>query len=123
MEHPEYSELVWTEMVASLSKPGNDILRELDPHLVNIWHMASGISGEAGEIIDAIKKCVVYRKPLDRENVIEELGDIEFYLQGLRDALNIGRAYTLSRNFDKLAKKRYKNGYTDEAAIERADKS
>lgn len=38
--------------------------------------MATGVSGEAGELLDAVKKSVVYKKPLDRENVVEELGDL-----------------------------------------------
>ena len=51
--------------------------------------MVVGVSGEAGELLDAVKKAVIYRKPLDLENVIEELGDLEFYMEGLRQGLEI----------------------------------
>ena len=85
-----------------------------------------GVATEAGELLDALKKHVFYNKPLDMENVTEELGDIEFYLQGLRARLNIARADTLQHNVDKLLvgeKARYKDGYTDEAAQLRRDKA
>lgn len=44
-----------------------------------LLHAAVGVAGECGELLDALKKTWVYNKPLDRENVVEELGDIGFY--------------------------------------------
>lgn len=84
--------------------------------------MTMGISGEAGELLDAIKKGVIYRKPLDRENIIEELGDIEFYLEGLRQQLHISREETLLANINKLSKRYEKLSYSNDAAQTRADK-
>ena len=109
------------EMVAALVKPGADILKTLTPELANILHMAVGISGEAGELLDAVKKASVYNKPIDMANVIEELGDMEFYMEGLRTALGISRVETLRQNMTKLAA-RYSGTYTDAKAQERADK-
>ena len=111
-----------TDMVALLGKPGEAICITLTPEDAHLWHMATGISGEAGEILDAVKKVVIYHKPVDRENIVEELGDIEFYMEGLRQGLNITREEVLEYNYHKLMKKRYPNGYTDEAAQARADK-
>ncbi len=85
--------------------------------------MAIGISGEAGELLDAIKKQVIYRKPLDRENVLEELGDLEFYMEGIRQGLGITREQCLAANIAKLGKRYEGMRYTDTAAQERADKS
>ena len=68
------------EMVAGLKKDGQQIIDSLTPEKADLLHMAAGISGEAGELLDCIKKHVIYNKPLDRENAIEELGDIEAYL-------------------------------------------
>ena len=114
-------------MVAALAKPGQDILDSLTPQKCNMLHMAVGVAGEAGELLDAAKKCVMYNKPLDRENVIEELGDIEFYMEGLRQELGITRIETLEANRAKLLtsdKARYKLGkYTDQQAQDRADKA
>lgn len=71
-------------MVTALVKDPKQILGELTPGDCNLIHMAVGIAGEAGELLDQVKKATIYRKPLDRENVVEELGDLEFYMEGLR---------------------------------------
>ena len=83
--------------------------------------MASALCGEAGELFDAIKKYVIYEKNLDMNNVVEELGDIEFYLEGVRASLGITRLETLAHNVLKLDQ-RYGEGYSNSAAQERADK-
>jgi hypothetical protein len=75
------------ELVNQLAKPGQKIIDELTPMQAYALHMAIGVSGEAGKLFDAIKKFAIYQKPLDFTNLIEELGDIEFYLQGLRQAV------------------------------------
>lgn len=108
-------------MVANLAKPGSQIKEQLSANDAHNIHMAIGIAGEAGELLDAIKKKAIYNKPLDRANVIEELGDIEFYMEGLRSALNITRDDVLAANMEKLAR-RYGKNYSDSAAQERADK-
>ena len=87
-----------------------------------LMHAAIGISGEAGEILDAIKKHWVYGKPLDREHLIEEIGDTMFYMQALCNMLGTTVAECVVANVEKL-NKRYPEGYTDAAAIARADKS
>jgi NTP pyrophosphatase (non-canonical NTP hydrolase) len=108
-------------MVNSLAKDGKNIISSLTPQSAHLWHMASALCGEAGELFDAIKKSVIYEKELDIENVIEELGDIEFYLEGLRSSLEVTRLQTLAHNIFKLDR-RYGEEYSDEAAQERADK-
>lgn len=116
-------ELMHAELVAALAKPGDTIASEmtgLDAHLI---HMVMGISGEAGELLDAIKKFTIYNKPLDIENVIEELGDLEFYMEGLRQELHITRAMCIEANKAKLAKRYQSLSYSDQAAQERADKA
>lgn len=116
----------YAEMVLALAKPGADIIASMTPSSVHALHMAVGISGEAGELLDAVKKHVIYNKPIDRDNVVEELGDLEFYMEGLRQGLGISREETLNANVVKLTtgpKARYKGGvYTDAAAQARADK-
>lgn len=84
--------------------------------------MVMGISGEAGELLDAVKKPTMYGKPWDRDNVIEELGDMEFYMERFRQIMGITRQQTIQHNHDKLSK-RYPKGYSNKAAAERADKA
>lgn len=116
-----YDEISFVEMVNVLAKDGQAIIDSLTPEKMHILHMAIGIAGEAGELIDTIKKSTIYEKELDLENVIEELGDLEFYMQGLRYALGIHRVTTIEANKKKLYK-RYAGQYSDKAAQERADK-
>ena len=114
--------IVHGEMVAALAKSGHKIAVELTAEDAHLMHMVIGISGEAGELLDAIKKRVIYRKNLDRENVIEELGDIEFYLEGLRQGISVTREECLEANIAKLGKRYEGLKYSDTAAQERADK-
>lgn len=115
--------ITYADMVASLVKSGTDIISELTPKDAEVLHMAIGVSGESGELLDAIKKNVIYRKPLDRENVIEELGDLEFYMEGLRQQLDISREETLLANTQKLNKRYSQLKFSNEQAQARADKS
>lgn len=111
-----------SEMVQALCKSGELIRSELTAQDAHNLHMVVGISGEAGELLDAIKKAVIYRKPIDMENVIEELGDLEFYMEGLRQSFGITRSQTLSHNITKLSKRYEGLKFTNEAAQLRADK-
>jgi NTP pyrophosphatase (non-canonical NTP hydrolase) len=90
--------------------------------ILDMVHATMGISGEAGELLDAVKKSFIYNKPLDTENVIEELGDIMFYVQHMLNQFPKHSLYTvLNANMDKL-RKRYPDGYSDAAAQARTDK-
>lgn len=122
----EHNGINHSDMVRKLKKPGLTILHQLNAGQMDALHMAVGVSGEAGELLDAVKKLSIYQKPLDealRANIIEELGDLEFYMEGLRQSYGITRDETLIGNIEKLGK-RYKDlSYTDAQAHERADKA
>ena len=109
-------------MVRALAKPGEKIKDEMTPEDAHMLHMAIGICGEAGEMIDAIKKRVIYRKPLDLENVKEEFGDLLFYIEGLMQATGLTREECLEANIAKLGKRYESLVYSDKAAQDRADK-
>lgn len=113
----------YSAMVKAKTKPGAAILAQLTPDNAHLLHMAVGICGESGELIDAVKKAAIYGKELDRQNVIEELGDLEFYMEGLRAGLGISRAQCLEANMAKLGKRYATGTYSDQQARERADKA
>ena len=110
--------MTYAEFVKSRTKP-------LESPLLDLLHMSVGCSGESGELLDAVKKSWIYNKPLDTVNVIEELGDLLFYIQGALNAVNHPTIKTLDDlcmvNKVKLTT-RYPTGYSDKAAQERADK-
>jgi NTP pyrophosphatase (non-canonical NTP hydrolase) len=111
-----------SELVAALKKPGQAIIDSLTPEKADAWHMASCTPSEAGELFDAVKKWVLYEKPIDRKNVVEELGDLEFYMEGLRQNLGITRQETIERNIAKLNERYHKGKFSNEQAQQRADK-
>ena len=115
------SESEYEEFVMSKAKLGLVIVEEMSGDDAHFLHMAIGVSGESGELLDSIKKAVIYRKNLDLENVKEELGDLEFYMAGLRAALGLTREQCIEANVAKLSK-RYPNNYTNQDAQARADK-
>lgn len=113
----------YPEFVMALAKPGYVIADQLTPDKAHRLHMAVGIAGEAGELLDAVKKEAIYNKPLDRDNVIEELGDLKFYITGLMYSLDITEEEVEDYNRAKLGKRYGQLVYSDQAAQDRADKS
>ena len=105
-------------MVLDLAKPVDEINPStLDTHMM---HAALGIAGEGGEVVDLIKKSVINGKPMDVNEMMKELGDLEWYLSLLRSVLGIDREVVLQMNIDKL-RERYTDGYSDEASAKRVD--
>lgn len=109
------------EFVRKLCKAGSVIAEELTPEDCHRLHMAIGISGEAGELLDAVKKATIYRKPLDIANIVEECGDLLFYIAGMLDSIGVDIESAIAANTSKLSI-RYGKSYSDESAIARLDK-
>lgn len=119
---PTEIEAEHARIVRKLRKPGCKVIRGLNGRSADAVHMALGIAGETGELIDAVKKWAIYGKPLDIANVVEELGDLEFYLEGLRQCIGLTRNDTLRENVLKLSKRYSAGHYSDRQAQQRADK-
>jgi NTP pyrophosphatase (non-canonical NTP hydrolase) len=114
-------ELTHEHLVRSLKKPGAAIAYDISANEADVLHMVLGVAGESGEIVDLLKKTIIYGKPLDREKLELELGDLEFYLEGLRQAVGLTRESILKKNIKKLTKRYAGMSYSDQAAIERVD--
>jgi NTP pyrophosphatase (non-canonical NTP hydrolase) len=91
-----------------------------DQRLLRMVHMAVGMSGETGEVIDLLKKTMMYDKPLDEFKLKSEIGDVLWYMANMLDALGSSFEEVMQMNVDKLAK-RYQNGFTEAEAINRRD--
>lgn len=91
-----------------------------DDNVLNLLHAVVGICGESGEILELIKKHWVYGKPLNRNDLYEEVGDLCFYLQMLLNHAELDFETILEHNMYKLSK-RYHQGYSDKEAIDRKD--
>lgn len=112
----------YSEFVSSITKPPTDILYSLDTRKANLMHIAFGLSGEAGEYLDAVKKHTIYDKPLDIDNLNEEIGDILFFIQAHCNHFGVSFADLLSMNRQKLEQRYHEGKYSDQQAQERADK-
>lgn len=85
-------------------------------------HAAVGLAGESAEVLDHMKKLWVYDRPLDRDKVLEEMGDVFHYFMMLMIVMEVPLNRVIENNMAKL-RKRYPDGFTKEAAIARADKA
>ena len=88
---------------------------------VETLHGIIGVAGEAGELLDAAKKALFYGRPLDLENLQEEIGDVLWYLAAIIRSEGWTFEDLMQQNIDKL-KIRYPEQFTTEAAFARADK-
>lgn len=77
-----------------------------------LLHGAIGCCTESGELLDAIKKSLFYKRKLDRWNLIEEIGDIFWYLGLMCDELDITFEEIFNINIKKL-KERYPEQFTE----------
>lgn len=92
---------------------------------VDLLHAAVGIATEAGELLDAMKKSAFYGHKLDWENVLEELGDILFYLTAAKSVVSKrmpGRDIQ-AENRIKLSKRYPSGSFSSADARARADKA
>lgn len=107
-----------------INQHANEMLKlaAKDMHIHNVpmdlLHAAIGAAGEAGELLDAIKRPIFYGKVLDTINVIEEIGDMYWYLALACKAIHVEPSDVLLANARKL-RARYPQDFTNEAALNR----
>ena len=83
-----------------------------------ILHALMGITTECGELMDQLKKHLIYGKPLDFTNLMEEDGDLRWYLSLLETACNYTADEAQDRNIEKL-RARFPNRFTEYDALNR----
>lgn len=77
-------------LVAALVKPPLDIIVTLSEFGVDLWHGATGVAGECGELLECLTATPDMNK-VDRTNLVEELGDLYFYIEQVRRRAALGR--------------------------------
>lgn len=68
----------------------------------DIIYLALAINGEAGELAEVVKKSWRDGKDIDREWLIEEMGDILWYIAVLSHKLGVPLSEVMERNIRKL---------------------
>lgn len=84
----------------------------------DLLHGAIGLATEAGELLDAVKRSLFYGGQLDRTNLVEELGDLEWYMAVIRHAVGVEQDEVQRINIEKL-KARYPEKFTSDDALQR----
>lgn len=81
---------------------------------------ALGLTGEAGEVADSIKKTIFHGHKMDYDGLVKELGDVCWYLALLCHAIDVPLEEVMTLNIEKL-KKRYPEGFSESASINRKE--
>lgn len=67
-----------------------------------IWCAALGLCGEAGEVIEPIKKGLVLGKPISRSCLVKELGDVLHYWSRIAGHFGITPNEVMQANIVKI---------------------
>jgi len=86
--------------------------------LVRLLHGVIGMVTESAEAADMLKKHIFYGKPLDKVNLIEELGDLMYYIALTCSELGVDFEKVQAINTAKL-EARYGKVFTETAALNR----
>ncbi len=105
--------------VAALRTVNFDLLpRELSLEQTTLLCAALGLTGEAGEFADAIKKGIYHHHGLNQDQLVKELGDILFYVRLAAHGLGVSLEHIAEEN-DRKLRLRYPDGFSVERSLNR----
>ena len=112
-------------MITTLNEYQSEVLRTLhnpamkdaDPRLF-IACMTLGLTGEAGEVADLVKKEFWHLHPQDKAKMIKELGDVLWYVTALAELHGETLESVANANAAKL-RARYEKGFTPAESLTR----
>lgn len=85
-----------------------------------VLHAALGLSGESGEVCELVKKGLFHGWGVDRKAVLEELGDLLYYIAVMAHECDMTLQDVADFNETKL-RRRYPDGFDKERSINRGD--
>lgn len=84
----------------------------------HLFNGVLGLAGEAGECADLVKKCYFQdARPID-DALIDELGDVLWYVAETAKAIGLSLEEVARRNVDKL-RRRYPEGFSADKSLHR----
>lgn len=92
--------------------------RMIDQRNPEILHALMGCVTEVGEMTDQLKRHLIYGAPLDKVNLLEEAGDLQWYVALLLRTLDSTFDEIHQKNIDKL-RARFPHKFTEEGALKR----
>lgn len=97
-----------------------DVMIENEIDAGGLLNGCLGLSGEAGELNDIVKKWIFHKKPLDREHMKKEIGDVCWYIADICHSMSFDLGEIFQMNIDKL-KARYPEGFSEQRANNRSE--
>ncbi|HEY3993734.1 MAG TPA: nucleoside triphosphate pyrophosphohydrolase family protein [Ktedonobacteraceae bacterium] len=107
MEHAEYAKEVHRTC-------------SIEDHRELLTLTALGIAGEAGEVVDIIKKVLYHAHELDTSELCKEMGDLFWYMTLLCETVGLTLDNVMQANVEKL-RQRYPAGFDAQRSQKRAD--
>lgn len=89
-------------------------------HENELLNYGLGIAGEAGEVADLIKKGLFHGHGISKDEIAKELGDTLWYISQIARLFDLSLEDVAQLNIKKL-QKRYPEGFSEEASINRND--
>lgn len=113
MDNKQYAE----EAMMTDTKDYSSVRARLESkRAIMLLHALMGITTECGELMDQLKKHLIYGKPLDVVNIMEEDGDLRWYLALMETACDYTADFAQERNIQKL-KIRFPNHFNEQSAL------
>ena len=109
--------------VYSLNDYQEDAKRTMGYRTLDSFNLAVaglGITGEAGEVADYIKKVVSHGHKLDPKKLMAELGDTMWYISLLATLLEVSLEDIAKQNIAKL-RARYPQGFESARSVNREE--
>mgnify|MGYP000900289341 FL=1 len=97
-----------------------DVMIENEIDAGGLLNGCLGLSGEAGELNDLVKKWIFHKKPLDREHMQKEIGDVCWDIADICHSMGFDLGEIFQMNIDKL-KARYPEGFSEQRANNRSE--
>lgn len=85
---------------------------------IRLDHASKGMITEVGEFVDELKKWEFYGKSYTTTSLVEELGDLMWYIAIACDAIGVPLEVVMEKNIAKL-KARYGEKFNEEDALNR----
>lgn len=107
----------------TLDEYQNLAMRTMAPDTSHEKHLAVmglGLTGEAGEVAELLKKHLGHGHELDNDKLEKELGDVMWYVAGLARVRGLTLERIAEKNVLKLMK-RYPEGFSDVASKNRVE--
>lgn len=103
-----------------LNKYQSISMRTAEPHENELLNYGLGLTGEAGEVAELIKKSQFHGHDIGIDKIKKELGDVLWYLSQIARLAGLTLEEIAIANIEKL-KLRYPDGFTVENSIKRDD--